>query len=142
MPTDKTVVRLRLLRADDAPATNPDRLAYDFGLQDTKQGLTPPVRRADGMLVFDFTVEAKTDKDPDRPVFGGPFASGPANDRFVYLSWRARETGAYINRVKARLVGIDWGMIRASELAGRPLEADTTGWRPGSNPVAWRVADR
>jgi hypothetical protein len=43
-------VRFRLLRGDDKPATNPDNLAYEFGLQDTKQVIVAGNRRADGML--------------------------------------------------------------------------------------------
>ena len=138
-----TELRLRLVRAGDAPATNPLADEYVFGLQDTKQQIYPGVRQADGKLAFDFAVAVKPDPADGRPVFAGPFASGPKDDRFVYLSWRSLARGDYINRVKARLADIDWPLIHAAQAAGRPLIADLTGRAPGGGrvPVAWRVAD-
>src|ERR1700677_555600 len=93
-------VRFRLLRSDDVPATNPLNLSYQFGLQDIKENIVAGTRQPSGILVFDFILRAKVGKDPARPVFTGPFASGPVDDRFVYLSWRAIERGDYINRAK------------------------------------------
>jgi hypothetical protein len=138
-----TELRLRLLRESDAPATNPLADEYVFGLQDVKQTIHAGVRRTDGKLAWDFTVTVKPAPDDGRPIFTGPFASGPRDDRFVYLSWRSLARGDYINRVKARLGDIDWPLIRAAQTAGRPLVADLTGRRPGGGrvPVAWRVAD-
>jgi hypothetical protein len=132
-------VRFRLLRADDIPATNPHNLAYLFGLQDKKQQITPGVRQPDGMLAFDFSLTAKKSKEPKRPSFTGRFASGPADDRFVYLSWFAIKRGDYINRVKARLSNIDWKMAHASQISGRPITADMTGRGPGDprKHVTW-----
>jgi hypothetical protein len=135
----KEEARFRLLRSGDAPATNPHNLAYRFGLQDTKGNIVPGKRQPNGMLAFDFTLKVKQGKDAARPVFTGPFASGPADDRFVYLSWFATERGDYINRVKARLAAIDWKMIRASQRQDRPITADMTGRGPGdgTKPIAW-----
>jgi hypothetical protein len=65
-----------------------------------------------GAFVFDFSLQAKPGRDPDRPVFTGRFASGPVHDRFVYLACRSVERGDYIKRVKARLSTIDWTMCR------------------------------
>lgn len=140
---EEGTVRLRLIRADDIPATNPEGDAYAFGLQDTKDQITPGVRGPDGVLVFDFELRAAPGATPDRPNFFGAFASGPVDDRFVYLSWRSIPRGAWINRIKARLAGIDWPLLRAAQAAGRPLVADMTGWTPhdGRKQVAWRVAD-
>ena len=136
-------LRLRLVRAGDAPATNPLADEYVFGLQDTKQQIYAGRLQADGKLAWDFAVTVKAAASGDRPVFGGPFASGPAGDRFVYLSWRSLERGDYINRVKARLSDLDWPLIRAAQEAGRPLVADLTGRAPGGGrvPVNWRLAD-
>ncbi len=138
-----TELRLRLLRDGDAPATNPLADDYVFGLQDTKQTIHPAARQADGKLAWDFAVTVKPAPDDGRPIFSGPFASGPRDDRFVYLSWRSLARGDYINRVKARLCDIDWPLIRAAEASGRPLVADMTGRPPGGGrvPVRWRVAD-
>jgi Family of unknown function (DUF5990) len=136
-------VHFRLLRSDGVPATNPFNLSYRFGLQDTKQNIVAGERQPGGPLVFDFSLKVKERKDdPKHPVFTGRFASGPVNDRFVYLSWRAIERGGYINRVKARLGTIDWKMVRASHGENRPITADMTGWLPGDarKYVAWYLA--
>jgi hypothetical protein len=132
-------VRFRLLRSDDIPATNPHQLAYRFGLQDTKGNIVPGERQPNGMLAFDFTLKVKLGKDASRPVFTGLFASGPVDDRFVYLSWWAIERGDYINRVKARLATIDWKLIRASQEQDRPITVNMTGLGPGdgTKPIAW-----
>jgi hypothetical protein len=124
-------VRFRLLRSDDIPATNPHKLAYKFGLQDKKQQIMEGTRQANGMLAFDFTLTVKKGKNAKRPVFTGRYASGPVDDRFVYLSWWAIKRGGYINRAKARLSTIDWDMVRASQQQDRPITADMTGWGPG-----------
>lgn len=133
-------VRFRLLRADDRPATNPEHDPYEFGLQDAKGALTPGVRLPDGRLCWDFELRVKPGAE-GRPNFLGPFASGPADDRFVYLSWRSIPRGVWINRLKARLGAIDWPLIEQAEAAGRPITADLTGRTPGHSmrPVDWRV---
>jgi len=138
----RETVRLRLVRADDVPPDHDLVEPYEFGLQDIKQALTAPVRRSDGMLAFDFALEARSSPGAERPQFYGPFASGPPDDRFVYLSWRSIPRGVWINRVKARLGGIDWKLVRAAVAAKRPLEADMSGWRPHDNrrQVSWRLA--
>jgi hypothetical protein len=135
-------VRFRLLRNDDVPATNPLNLSYRFGLQDTKQAIITGGRQRDGVFAFNFSLTVKPGKDPQHPIFTGRFASGPVNDRFVYLSWWAIERGNYINRVKARLGSIDWTMVRASQEQDRPITADMTGWLPGDarKHVAWYLA--
>jgi hypothetical protein len=134
-------VKLRLIRADDAPPSNPQNLAFHFGLQDGKQVIDPGVRSADGGFAFDFVLKVKPGADPDHPVFMGPHASGPADDRFVYLSWRPAAGGGYINRIKARLSAITWTQVRAAQAADRPLVADMTGWRPhdGRKQVLWTL---
>jgi hypothetical protein len=134
-------VLLRLIRADDVPATNPLNQAYVFGLQATNQEIMAGARRSDGAFVFDFSLRVKPGANPARPVFTGRFASGPVADRFVYLSWRSVERGDYINRVKARFSGIDWTMVRQAQTADRPLTADMTGWRPGDprKQVEWHL---
>jgi hypothetical protein len=91
-------IRLRLIRADDVPASHELDEAYVFGLQDTRQTIVPGERQADGTLVFDFTLRVKPGADPDYPVFLGRFASGPVPDRFVYLSWRSVSRGSIASR--------------------------------------------
>ena len=143
MATHDDEVALRLIRDTDVPATNPLGRAFEFGLQDTKQVIVPGTRRADGAFVFDFSLHVKPGKDPARPVFTGRFASGPADDRFVYLSWRALEAsqGHHINRLKARLGTIDWELVRAAQASGGRLTADMSGWRPHDTrkSVRWEL---
>jgi hypothetical protein len=139
-------LRLRLIRGDDAPATNPLGEAFEFGLQDTKGALVAAQRLADGRLYWDFELRVQRGKD-GRPNFLGPFASGPADDRFVYLAWRSIPRGVWINRVKARLADIDWPLIeaaqgQAAEGAEGRLVADISAWSPGGGrrAVDWRLA--
>ena len=134
-------VSFRLIRKDDVPASNPLNLAYDFGLQDKEQNIFGGAPGPGGVLAFDFTLKAKKGPDPDHPIFTGRFASGPADDRFVYLSWRSVARGDYINRVKARLSTVDWKLVRASQKRGRPITADMTGWAPGDprKHVPWSL---
>jgi hypothetical protein len=72
----------------------------------------------------------------------GPFASGPRDERFVFLSWKRVDGQGYVNRIKARLGDLDWPLVRQAQAAGKPLEADMSGRGPGGGrvPVEWRVA--
>jgi hypothetical protein len=97
-----------------------------FGLQDTKQKIVPGELQEDGSLVFDFVLQVKAGRDSLRPAFPGRFASGTVDDRFVYLSWPSVPSGVWVNRVKARLGGVDWAMVREAQASDRPLVADRT----------------
>ncbi|MFC5862232.1 DUF5990 family protein [Acidicapsa dinghuensis] len=132
-------VRFRLLRNNDVPPTNPFGLAYRFGLQNTTGNLIAGTQETDGTISFDFSLKVKQEREGEQPVFTGSFASGPREDRFVYLSWRAAESGKWINRIKARLASIDWTMVRDSQEQNRPITADLSGWSPGDTRkfVAW-----
>jgi len=123
-------IRFRLLRGDDRPATNPHNFTYLFGLQDKAQEIVPPTILADGRLAFDFSLDVKPGK-AGQPVFTGRFASGPVDDRFVYLSWRAIERGDYINRVKTRLSNLTWEVIETAKENSLVLTADMSGRGPG-----------
>lgn len=135
-------LRMRLLHQGDAPPS-PVGGAWIFGLQDTKGGIASGRRCEDDMWVFDFELKVSAAADTEAPVFGGPWASGPRDDRFVYLSWKRRIGDGYINRVKVRLADIDWALVRAAQESGRVLETDLTGRKPGGGkvPVTWRLVD-
>ncbi len=137
----KDTVGFRLLRDDPEPPS-PDGSACRIGLQDAKGGMHDGTLRPDGRLQFDFELTVKEGPDPDRPVFTGSFASGPRDERFVYLSWQRLDGCSYVNRIKARLADLDWPLVRAAQAAGRPLEADLSGRKPGGGRVAirWRLA--
>jgi uncharacterized protein DUF5990 len=134
-------IRLRLLR-DPAPPT-PDGSALRFGLQDSKGGIVPGVETGDGKLRFDFELDVKEGPDKERPIFTGPHASGPRDDRFVYLSWQRLDGRSYVNRIKARLRDIGWPLVREAQAAGKVLEADMSGRAAGGGrvPVEWRLVD-
>ncbi len=131
-------VRFRLLRSDDKPATNPHNFTYLFGLQDKTQEIIPATILPNGFFAFDFSLDVKPGK-AGQPVFTGRFASGPVDDRFVYLSWRSIERGDYINRIKARLSNLSWEVIDAAQACGHVLTADMSGRGPGDPQkfVAW-----
>jgi hypothetical protein len=136
----RRTVRLRLLRDDPAAPTGD--ASAPFGLQDKDGKLQPPVRRADGMHAFDFELGVAPGPE-GRPNFSGPFASGPREQRFVYLSWPHLDGCGYVNRIKVRLADLDWPLIEQAIAAGRPLEADASGRKPGGGtvPVAWRLGE-
>ena len=137
---DEGEVRFRLIRADDAPATNPEGDTFVFGLQDAKGNIDTGVRDDHGRWVFDFTLRVKPGKD-GAPNFLGPYASGSVDDRFVYLSWLSLSRGAYINRLKCRLSEISWDLIREAQAKGRRITGDVSGRGPGQamHPVGWRL---
>jgi hypothetical protein len=108
---DEGTVKFRLLR-DSAEPPSPDGSAASFGLQDAKGNIQPPVERSDGMLAFEFGLNAKEGPDPEKPVFSGPFASGPRDERFVYLAWPRLNGQGHVNRVKVRLIDIGWSRVR------------------------------
>jgi hypothetical protein len=132
-------VRLRLLRELEAPS--PDGSAVRFGLQDKTGALHDGIARADGVVQFDLelTVKAAPDGTPD---FGGPFASGPRGERFVYLSWQRTDGAGFMNRIKVRLKDIGWEDLRTAQVMGQRLEADLRGVSTGggTRPVSWRTA--
>ena len=132
--------RFRLVRDHDKPVSHAFDEPYKFGLQDNKGEIVAGTRDRMGRFVFDFSLKVKPAAD-GKPMFTGRFASGPPDDRFVYLSWRSMPRGVYINRLKARLSSIDWDMIAAAYDGGRCLCADMTDWRLGDSRrnVPWRV---
>ncbi len=136
----KRTVRMRLLRDDAAaPTGEPSK---PFGLQDKDETIHPPITRPDGMHAFDF--ELAVSEGPDgRPTFTGPFASGPRDQRFVYLSWPHLDGCGYVNRIKMRLADLDWPLIERAIERGVPLEADASGRKPGGGtvPVSWRLGE-
>src|SRR4051794_18199602 len=101
-------IRIRLLREPEPPSS--DGSDVRFGAQDKKGAMHDGIARGDGLTQFDFelTVAVAPDGTPD---FGGPFASGPRGDRFVYLSWQRTGGQGHMNRIKVRLADIDWPLL-------------------------------
>jgi len=134
-------LHLRVVRDHDRPLSHEFEESLLFGLQDVHQVIEPPVVGAGGQQIFDFTVMVRPDPKSGRPKFSGRFVSGKADDRFVYLSWRSVPRQTYVNRLKARLGGIDWPLIEAALESGGVLCADMTDWQLGDKrkQVAWRL---
>lgn len=134
-------VRFRLLRDSSGPPST-DGSPCGFGLQDTKGVVHVGIRRADDMIAFEFELGVTEDPETQRPIFNGAFASGSKSERFVYLSWPRLNGAGYVNRVKIRLVDVDWQLIRTAQTEGKVLETDTSGRAPGGGqvPVSWRLA--
>jgi len=116
-----------------------------FGVQDKDNNLLVGQPSPDGGLTFDLALQVKPE-GAGAPVFLGPFAQGPANKRFLYLSWR-NATGEYAQRLGLPLGTISWDDIHASWAADRPLvgelvdmnpKATTTGANIGGRrPIVW-----
>lgn len=141
MTAGKQTLCLRLLRDDPNPPGG--GASAPFGLQRKDESLQPPVRREDGGYMLDF--ELVVSEGPDgQPNFTGPFACGPREQRFVYLSWPRTDGCGYVNRTKVRLTDLDWPQVREAIERGVPLEADASGRKAGGGtvPVQWRFADR
>ena len=133
-------VSFRLIH-DSAPPVHDTGERYVFGLQDTKGVIHAATPHPGDGVAFDFELRVKRGPDAARPVFLGPFASGPADDRFVYLSWKAADRPGFINRVKARLSAITWDRIREAQASGRRLTRDASGLRPhDARPGVWTLS--
>jgi hypothetical protein len=73
-------------------------------------------------FLLDFRVGSKKDGSPN---FLGPFAQGPVDDRFFYISWgvgAAPGKTRMFRRLKVRLGHIAWPPIRRAAKSGEPLE--------------------
>jgi hypothetical protein len=93
----------------------------DYGLQ---QGggsnyQTIQTQRSTGRdLRFEFSLRVREGKD-GRPNFLGPFAQGPAHERFVYLdigTYAGQTNTAWSRRLKVPLRGITWEMIESKKV--------------------------
>jgi Family of unknown function (DUF5990) len=137
-------VRLRLVYRGGGPVGwrgGPEA----FGVQDKANDLVRGSPGADGSVVFDVSLQIKPEAGT-APVFVGPFAHGPAGERFLYLSWR-NPTGEYARRLKLPLGGVAWTDIAAARRADQPLVGDlvdeakltTTGAHiGGTRPIVWK----
>ena len=133
------LLKVQLLRNPEAPS--PDGSDVRFGLQDKKGGMHDGVARGDGLTRFDLELRVIGSPGQGAPDFGGAFASGAKGERFVYLAWQRLNGGGFMNRIKVRLVDIDWDLLQAAR--GRALQANLRGVSTGggNRPVEWRVVD-
>jgi hypothetical protein len=97
----------------------------DFGLQrgsGNDYEVVQKQRSAKGNLKFEFAVRVREGKD-GAPNLLGPFAQGPAQQRFVYIgigTYAGQTDTHWSRRLKVPLQGITWEMIKkARTLAAR-----------------------
>jgi hypothetical protein len=122
----------------------------DYGLQ---QGggsnyQTIQTQRSTGRdLRFKFSLRVREGKD-GRPNFLGPFAQGPAHERFVYLdigTYAGQTDTAWSRRLKVPLRDITWEMIERKKV----LETRVSGAAKDGSPncatvkpfAGWTVHD-
>lgn len=108
-----------------------------------------PADRAEAEFRAEFRVGMKKDGSPN---FLGPYAQGPIDDRFFYLSWGVRSEPCHFKmfrRLKIRLGHLSWSQIRKAAKTRIPLEValrmtDAKGGplcaTPPPTHIQWRVA--
>lgn len=139
-------LRIRLIYDGSGPVTW-SRKPGAFGLQDKAGVLHVGTQRPDGTVVFDLTLQLKSDSS-DAPVFMGPFTHGSPTGRFLYLGWRD-ERGGLAQRIKLGLGTITWSEVRDALARHEPLvgtlldhhpKATSTGANiGGSRPISWAL---
>ena len=91
---------------------------------------------ADGQAQFEFSLIVSL--EPERVVYRGKYAQGPVDERFVYLCWGDRSTGAWVNsrRAKIPLGVIDRSLVEVALQQGVPIHARIVMTNAKGEPVA------
>jgi hypothetical protein len=114
-----------------------------FAVQRGRDELLPPDAAAADVIGFRFSLRA-TRRADGAPSFGGPFAQGPAHDRFVYVTCGRRAGDAespWDRRAKVRLGGIAWETVeQVLATPGAALVASIPGLARDGGPVCASVA--
>lgn len=139
-------VCLRLVYDGNGPL-NWSRKPGTFGMQDKEGLLHIGVRRPNGTVLFDLTLQVKLGKS-DAPILFGSFAHGPPSGRFLYLAW-CEAQGTLVQRLKLPLSGITWNDIRSAFDRQEPLVGVLVDHHPrltstganigGSRPISWEL---
>jgi hypothetical protein len=118
-----------------------------FGVQDKAGVLHLGAQGPDGTVVFNLTLQLKT-QGSDAPVFAGAFAHGSPTGRFLYLGWRNAQ-GGFAQRLKIPLGSITRhdvheALERQQPLVGKLIDhhpkATSTGANiGGSRPISWAL---
>jgi hypothetical protein len=110
-----------------------------------------PADRSRATFTARFRIGRKRDGSPN---FLGPYAQGPIDDRFFYLSWGVkRRTGpsAMFRRLKIRTGHLSWSDIERSQASGEPIRVtlrltDARGAplcaTPPPSHIEWHLAQR
>jgi len=108
-----------------------------FAVQRGKDELLEATSSSAKEQVFEFAVRARDDRS-DGPNFLGPFAQGPAGDRFVYVNSGIMAGDANVDwqrRAKVPLNGITWNMIKKGDV----IEARISGTARDGGPACATV---
>jgi hypothetical protein len=95
-----------------------------FAVQRGKDELLPPSKVTSDTLVFELTLRVR-EGTGGQPNFLGPFAQGPASDRFIYVNSgvRAGQTATqWDRRAKISLAGITWKLLETARAVGVRIE--------------------
>ena len=121
----------------------PVRFAVQRGKDELLEATSATAKRQ----VFEFSVRARDDRS-DGPNLLGPFAQGPAGDRFVYVNSGAMagEPGStWQRRAKVPLGGITWSMIKKGSVIEARIEGTARDGGPACATVpllggGWKIA--
>jgi hypothetical protein len=121
----------------------PVRLAVQRGKDELLEATSATAKQQ----VFEFSVRARDDRS-DGPNFLGPFAQGPAGERFVYVNSgvMAGDTNVdWQRRAKVPLAGITWSMIKKGSVIEARIEGTARDGGPACATVpllggGWKIA--
>ena len=92
-----------------------------FAMQRGKAELLEPSRRTQTGLVFDVPIKAVAKRGCESPNILGPYAQGPASDRFLYLNsgtMAGQTQTQWTRRAKLKTAGITWALIDEAAAQG------------------------
>lgn len=85
-----------------------------FAMQRGKSELLEPSNRTETALVFEFSIRAVAKPGSEAPNILGPYAQGPAKDRFLYLNsgtMAGQSQTGWTRRAKLKTAGITWALV-------------------------------
>jgi hypothetical protein len=126
-----------------------------FAMQRGKSELLDPIGHTETELVFDLPVRAVAKPGSNTPNILGPYAHGPASDRFLYLNsgtMAGQTQTVWTRRAKLKTAGISWALVCEASAQGKAvLFAEVHGRARDAGPCCgtvpllnggWQVAHR
>lgn len=114
-----------------------------FAMQRGKSELLEPSSHTETELVFDLPVRAVAKPGSEAPNILGPYAQGPASDRFLYLNsgtMAGQTQTGWTRRAKLKTAGITWALVReASAQDNAVLIAEVHGRARDAGPCCGTV---
>lgn len=118
----------------------------DFGVQEGHGSNYKTVQKqrfTNEDLRFEFPVRIQQGKN-GQPNFLGPFAQGPASNRFIYLdigTYAGQTNTPWSRRLKIPLAGITWPMIEQASGASVVIEVRLPGTGRDGGPTCGTVKE-